>query len=66
MYVSVLREPARRHAPWLAKGNKSFGKEGRAGYRRLRQEAEARRPADRQRGLVTADNPQLRRMSFPR
>ena len=51
MYVSMLREP-----PWLAKGNKSSGKQGRVGCRR-RQEAEARRPGDRQRGLATPTAP---------
>lgn len=64
--MSVLREPARRHTPWLAKGNKSSGKEGRAGYRGQRQEAEARRPADSPRGPGTADNPEPGCMSFRR
>lgn len=52
--MSVLREPARRHTPWLAKGNKSSGKEGRAGCRRQWHGADARRLADSPRGLGTA------------
>lgn len=54
-----VREPARRHTPWLAKGNKSFWK------RREEQAvggsgtwADARRLADSPRGLGTADSPE--------